>query len=142
MNYKIEQMDISHYQELSELWQSTENVGLSASDSQEGIAAFLARNPGLSFVATIESEIVGSILAGHDGRRGYLYHLAVERAHRNRKIGRQLVECALEQLRLAGIQKCHLMIFRQNETGKTVWRKMGWDLRHDIDIMSKQLNSR
>ena len=139
MDYTIRELATSDYDALYAFWQQTPNIGLSSADSRQAISAFLERKPGLSYAAVRKGEIVGSVLAGHDGRRGYLYHLAVMPEHRRNSIARRLVEAALSRIREAGIQKCHLMIFRENEVGKQIWRRLGWELRKDIDIMSRPL---
>jgi hypothetical protein len=74
---------LADYDTVLALWRSCEGIGLSDSDTREAIATYLARNPGLSLVATdADGVIVGAVLGGHDGRRGYLHHLAVAPAHR------------------------------------------------------------
>ena len=96
-------MAIADYAEVNALWRATEGLGLSESDEREPIAANLDRNPGMSFVAVNGDCIVGAVLGGHDGRRGYLHHLAVTPGWRRRGIGRALVETSLAQLKAAGI---------------------------------------
>lgn len=67
------------YDEVYALWHSTPGTGLNdVDDSREGVARFLARNPSTCFVARAAEGVVGTILAGHDGRRGHLYHAAVD----------------------------------------------------------------
>lgn len=100
---------------------------------------FLERNPGISFIAEINGNLAGSILAGHDGRRGYLYHLAVEPNVRRKGIGRQLVQASLKKLQEKGILKCHIFIFNTNETGKTFWESVGWSCREDITVASLRI---
>ena len=73
-----------------ELWCSAEGIGLSSADSRPEIEHYLERNPGMSFVARDDGQIVGAALCGHDGRRGYLHHLAVAQSHRRRGIGTAL----------------------------------------------------
>ena len=121
------------------LWQQCEGVGLSSADEKPAIEKYLARNPGMSFVAYHENRLVGAILCGHDGRRGFIHHLAVHPAYRRNGIGQQLVSKGLLALAEAGIDKCHLFIFHQNESGKAFWNRVGWNLRTDIQIMSKIL---
>ena len=70
------------------LWQAAEGVGLSAADEAAPLAAFLTRNPGLSQVAEAAGRLAGTILVGHDGRRGYVHHLVVAQSHRRRLLGR------------------------------------------------------
>lgn len=122
-----------------ELWQATEGIGLSESDAAENIAAYLERNPGMSFVATHANRIVGAVLCGTDGRRGYLHHLAVDPAFRDRGLGRQLVAHCLLALQRAGLPKCHLFLFRSNRSGRNFWEKIGWSLRSDLDVVSIEL---
>ena len=122
------------------LWRRTEGVGLNESDARPAIAAYLRRNPGLSFVAEEEGRIVGAVLCGHDGRRGYLHHLAVSKRHRGHGIGRQLVCACLAKLRKAGIPKCNIFIFADNAAGMRFWKRTGWSLRTELRLMQIRLN--
>jgi ribosomal protein S18 acetylase RimI-like enzyme len=141
MKVSIETMTIDHYDEVIALWEEAGNVGLSSADERESIRLYLARNPEMSFVAKENDHIVGASLCGHDGRRGYLNHLAVKESHRKRGIGKKLVERCMESLRNDGIQKCHLFVFQTNKNGKAFWGKIGWSLRSDIQVVSKELIS-
>ena len=124
------------------LWRRTEGVGLSESDTRRAIAAFLRRNPRFSFVAEKDGRIVGAVLCGHDGRRGYLHHLAVAKRHRQHGIGRRLVDACLAKLRRAGIQKCNIFIFAANTAGMKFWTHIGWELRTELHLMQIRLNDR
>ncbi len=136
----IRPMTIDDYDEVVELWQSTEYIHLSRSDTREGIAAYLVRNPGMSFVARSEDgQLAGAALCGHDGRRGYLHHMAVRDECRGMGIGHELGDRCMEALRKAGIVKCHLFVIRRNVTGKAFWDQTGWSERSDLIIMSKEL---
>src|SRR5689334_22440590 len=99
----IEPMSIDDFDEVLHRWQATEGMSLMESDSRDAIAQYLARNPDLSLVARKGKELVGTVLCGHDGRRGYLYHLAVARAHRKSGLGKTLVERCLARLEELGI---------------------------------------
>ena len=127
------------YDNVYALWQQCSGVGLSNADSLESIAMYLDRNPGMSFIAAIDDSVVGTILAGHDGRRGYIHHLAVHPAHRRKGIARKLVEHSLIRLKEATIQKCHIFIFNDNEDGIAFWKSEGWSQRGDIGVISKDL---
>ena len=131
---------IQDYDEVYTLWQRCAGVGLSSADSRKSIASYLARNPGMSFIARDGKTIIGSILCGHDGRRGYIHHLAVQESHRRQGIGRCLVNHALAALQEESIQKCHLFIFHENESGIAFWQSAGWTYRYDIQVMSTQIN--
>jgi len=135
--FDFRQLAIEDYREVYALWETTEGVGLSASDQKEQIGNFLDRNPNLSFVARDAGRIVGVIMCGHDGRRGYIHHLAVSPQYRRRGIGRRLVSKSLNQLRQAGILKCHLFIFTENLPGAAFWRDIGWTERRELKMMSK-----
>ncbi len=125
-----------HYEQVMALWQATEGLTLRDADSREGVLAYVRRNPGLSFVARDEGVVVGAVLAGTDGRRGYLQHLAVARACRGRGIGRALAERVIGALSGLGVAKCHLMVRRENEPAKAFWAHLGWTARDDIAVMS------
>ncbi len=122
------------------LWRRTEGVGLNESDTRRAITAFLRRNPCLSLVAEKDGRIIGAVLCGHEGRRGYLHHLAVSKRHRRRGIGRQLVNACLAKLRKAGIQKCNIFIFAENKAGMKFWSHTGWSLRTELRLMQIRLD--
>ena len=133
-------MSLDDYDEVLALWERSEGIGLSSADSRESIGRYLERNPGTSFVARDVGRLVGAVLCGHDGRRGYLHHLAVEPSHRRLGIGDALVSQCLEGLRSVGIGKCHLFIFRENVDGQAFWRSVGWDDRADLKVMSRTID--
>ena len=139
MAMTISVFTIDDYDSVITLWQQTEGVGLSSADSRESIQAYLERNPGMSFIAVEDGILVGAVLSGHDGRRGYIHHLSVHPNYRGRGIGRQLVDRCLAALQAVGIQKCHLFIFHQNHNGIGFWQSLGWTRRSDIGVMSKNI---
>ncbi len=119
------------------LWSFTKGVVMREGDNPENFNRFLERNPNCSYAAWQEHELLaGAILAGHDGRRGYLYHLAVKPGLRRQGIGRQLVEKALSSMHAQGINKFHAYVKRRNVTSSLFWKHMGWDLRSDICVYS------
>ncbi len=133
---RISPMTMADYDEAMALWQITEGMGLRPADAREPMARYLERNPGLSFVARDGGRLVGTVLCGHDGRRGYLQHLAVDRAHRRQGIGRALVMRVLAALAEIDINKCHLFVIKENEPVVAFWQKIGWFVRDDIITMS------
>ncbi len=139
MNIQIAEMTPADHDEVFRLWQNAAGVGLTAADSAEGVRAYLARNPGLSLVARQEDRIVGALLCGHDGRRGYLHHLAVAAEHRRQGIATALVEECLSRLARAGIQKCHLWVYRANHDAQGFWQNLGWTDRADLKVMSRDI---
>ena len=109
-------MLIDDYDNVYNLWNNTPGIGLNEKDdSREGIEKYLKRNPNTCFVATLNSEIIGAIMAGHDGRRGYIYHMTVKDKHRNKKIGKTLLEKTMNELKNEGINKTALVVFKNND---------------------------
>jgi ribosomal protein S18 acetylase RimI-like enzyme len=139
MKIEISEFPIEAYEEVISLWKLCEGIGLSGADSKHNIRTYLERNPGMSFIACDDEMVVGAILSGHDGRRGYIHHLAVHPAYRKRGIGKALVEKCLLALQSLGIQKCHLFIFNDNRDGIHFWNGIGWEQRFDISVMSKAI---
>lgn len=122
----IRKMTISDYEKIFDLWRGTDGMGLrSLDDSQQGISAFLVRNPTTNFVAVDEGEIIGTILCGHDGRRGYIYHTVVRSDYRNRGIATKLIESAIAALQKEKITRVCLNVLETNECGKSFWQKRG-----------------
>ena len=137
---RIRIMTIEDYDKVYALWLSCRGMGLNdADDSQEGIARYLDRNPDTCFVAEEEGKILGSIMAGHDGRRGYIYHTAVHPGHRRRGIGAGLVESVMEALKQKGISKVALVAFAGNEAGNAFWERMGFTERTDLTYRNRAL---
>lgn len=132
----IRQMDISDYDSVMTLWGQTENLSLKDADSRASIAAYLAKNPGLSFVAIDGQHIVGAVLVGTDGRRGYLQHLAVDLHYRGQNIGQRLVQSATEALAQQGIAKTHLFVLSNNLSAQDFYLKLGWQARDEIRMFS------
>ena len=139
MNCTIHAMVIADYAAVLQLWQDTEGIGLNESDDRGQIRNYLRRNPGMSFVARRSGEIVGAVLCGHDGRRGYLHHLAVARAHRKKGLGKKLVNACLAKLQRLKIQKCNIFLFADNGAGEKFWKHNGWLQRADLLVMQKNL---
>lgn len=136
MNVTIQVMTIDDYDEVRALWQESQGIDLSAADSRASIARYLDRNPGLSFVARDDGLLVGAVLCGHDGRRGYLDHLAVRASHRRQGIGRLLASRAIYQLIQNQIQKWHLFVREDNQDAILFWSKLGWQERVELISMS------
>jgi ribosomal protein S18 acetylase RimI-like enzyme len=123
------------------LWSSTEGVLLSEADTFQSVCRFLARNQGLSFVASDGGEIVATILCGHDGRRGLIHHLAVVGTHRRRGLGGALVARAVTGLREEGICRCYLFVLRENLSGGAFWRNLGAEERENLVPLSLLIGS-
>lgn len=142
MNVNIRLMTPRDYTAVSKLWRATPGIGLhDEEDSRAGIAGFLRRNPRMSFVACDGPRIVGAILAGHDGRRGSLHHLAVAESHRMLGLGSALVGFCLAALARQHIQKCNIFVYRDNANGQAFWLHTGWKPREDLVLLQKPISS-
>lgn len=130
--FSIRPMSIADYDLVIEIMKQTPGVTFRDADSRENTERYLERNPNLSFVATVGSELVGCIMAGHDGRRGYLQHLLVLPNFRRKGIASALVAQCLTSLDSIGIKKSHIDVLRTNESGAAYWARMGWQLRTDL----------
>lgn len=137
----IRVMTIEDYEGVYNLWINTPGMGLnSTDDSREGIEKYIKRNPTSSFVAEDNGKIVGVIIAGHDGRRGYIYHTAVLPAYRNQGIAKCLVDSAMSALDAEGINKMALVVFKKNELGNGFWESIGFTDREDLVYRNKNIH--
>lgn len=130
---------MSDYGETTAFWASIPELGLDDADSISSMESFLKRNPGLSFVARDGIELIGAVLCGHDGRRGYLHHLAVSPDYRGRGIGKRLVNECLSALSRHGVSRFNIFIYSHNEKGKKFWEKTGWTTYDGLEIMYRSV---
>ncbi|EPI9980957.1 GNAT family N-acetyltransferase [Campylobacter upsaliensis] len=138
---KIRAMQEEDYEKVYALWCEIKGFGLrSIDDSFENISAFLGRNPGLSAVAELDGEIIGSILCGHDGRTGGFYHVCVHKNHRKKGIAHEMTKFCLEALKKEKINKIALIAFKSNDLGNEFWRHYGFTLREDANYYDLSLN--
>lgn len=132
----ITEMTIVDYPQIIELWTHAEGMTLRDADSKSNIGAYLKRNPGLSYVAKEKGHVVAAVLAGTDGRRGYLQHLCVLKKHRSKGLGQELVSKVLEELQAMGISKTHLFVHHANEYAQEFYKKSGWVARDEVRMFS------
>ncbi len=137
---QIRPMQIEDYPALYALWVSCGNGLNNLDDSEEGVAKYLKRNPTTSFIAEEHGQLIGAVLAGHDGRRGYIQHMAVSESCRRRGIGSKLVEVCLDAMRKEGIHKVALVAFKRNQLGNAFWEQQGFTLREDLNYRNLALS--
>lgn len=136
----IRKMSIDDYDAVYQLWLHTPGMGLSTTDdSKDGIEKYLHRNPNTCFVAENENEIVGVIMSGHDGRRGFIHHTSVKASERGQGIGSALLESAMRALKSEGIHKVALVVFANNEIGNAFWEKHGFIARQDLVYRNRNI---
>ena len=133
---ELREFRAADYDAVIALWRSTEGIVLRDVDDREPLTAYLERQRGLSFVAVDGERVVGAVLCGTDGRRGYLQHVAVAGSHRRRGIARALVDQSVRALAARGIEKCHLMVLTGNVQAQAFWSRIGWVDRSDVRLMS------
>ncbi len=127
--------------EAIDLWRLCDGVGLGCGDSPSQLESFLQRNPGLSLVARrATGRLAGAVLVGSDGRRGFLYHLAVDVDFRRRGLGTALARQALEGLARAGVGRCNIVVFRDNPEGLAFWQSNAWQPRNDLIVLTRDLS--
>ena len=126
-NIDTREFSISDYDAAVQIWQRVEGIEIAEADDRKGVAEFLARNPRLSRVAIDGSAVVGAALCGHDGRRGHIYHLAVDPAYQGRGLGKRLLDECLDGLRRAGMQRVIIIVAGDNPRGAEFWERRGWE---------------
>ena len=137
----VRTMTIEDYRGVYDLWMTIKGFAIrSIDDSKVGVERFLKRNPTTSVVAIEDDKIVGSILCGHDGRRGCLYHVCVHEDYRMRGIGKSMVVHCMKELEKEHISKVSLIAFTQNDIGNAFWKEIGWTKREDLNYYEFTLN--
>ena len=134
--YEIRSFEKGDIEPALRLWETCEGIGKGPGDDAEGTARFLARNPGFSLVVEDGGSIVAAVLCGHDGRRGYLYHLGVAATHRRRGLAREIVRRCLASLRAEGIGRCQVFVMVENVAARQFWEEVGGKMRHDLHMLS------
>lgn len=136
---KIRAIVPADHSALLRLWQRTPGIMLREEDAYAPFCAYLQRNPGLSLLVEVQGEVVGCLLAGHDGRRGYLQHLLVEPAFQRRGFARLLLERTLASLAELGVHKCHVFVLTDAPQALGFWRaQASWQARLDIQVFSSK----
>lgn len=126
-NINTREFSIEDYDAAIELWTRVEHVEIAEGDDRASVSQFLARNPGLSRVATDGSTVAGVALCGQDGRRGHIYHLAVDPKYQELGLGKRLVDECLVGLRRKGLQRAIILVADDNLRGREFWKRCGWE---------------
>ena len=132
-------MTIDDYDQVYDIWLKSGNGLNDIDDSKAGLEKYLLRNPGTCFIAEENGKIIGSIMSGHDGRRGYIQHTSVLAPERKKGVGTALVNYAVDALKSEGITKVALVVFAHNEPGNKFWEKAGFSTRSDLVYRDKAL---
>jgi ribosomal protein S18 acetylase RimI-like enzyme len=119
-------MTLADYDAVVRLWSHTEGLSLTADDDRDGVARYLKRNRGLCFVALSGPALIGTVLCGHDGRRGILRHLAIRPEFRKQGLARRLIQMSLAALAQQGIVRCNVFVMDDNVAGLRFWEHLGF----------------
>lgn len=122
----------SDYPKLIKLWEAAGCIDIRQTDTPEALATFLHRNPTCNYAAYAGTRLIGALLAGHDGWRGYLYHMAVKPDYRERGIGARLVNAAVSAIKREDIQKVHCLVKRDNLIAQQFWEACSFELREEL----------
>lgn len=127
------------YARALKLWESIEaGINVGRSDTPEEIQKKLKRDPDLFLVAELNEEIIGSVIGGYDGRRGIIYHLAVQKNIREQGLGALLMSEVEKRLQSKGCVKCYLLVLADNEHAIQFYEKRGWYEMDEVRIMGKE----
>jgi ribosomal protein S18 acetylase RimI-like enzyme len=140
MEYKVVAMNLNRFDELINFWKSIEGLYLSDDDSYENLSVFLKRNPKLNFVVLRGDSIIATIKCSHDGRRGYIHHLAVKEGFRKKGIARELVARCLNNLREKGIKEYRVFVVDSNQEAIRFWKHIGFE-EQVYDYRTLQMNA-
>ena len=130
--------DLAHRSQVITLWQSVFGYETAHNRPALVIDKKLAVKDDLFFVAVIDDKVVGTIMAGYDGHRGWIYSVAVSTAHRRQGIGSQLVAHAERALTARGAVKINLQIIEGNESVAAFYSSLGFSIEKRVS-MGKQI---
>ena len=129
------------YPSVIELWNHAgPGIHVRRSDTPEEIQKKLQRDPDLFLVAEAGGRIIGSVIGGFDGRRGLVYHLAVEESQRKQGLGQALMAELEARLREKGCLRCYLLVTKDNESAVRFYEASGWE-NMDLHIFGKDIAS-
>jgi ribosomal protein S18 acetylase RimI-like enzyme len=136
---RLREFDLDRdYEAVVALWEAAPGVHVGTSDTRAALAAKLQRDPDLFLVAEVDGRLAGAVLGGFDGRRGLIYHLAVDAAFHRRGIATALMDEVERRLRAKGCPKAYLLVIPDNEAGLAFYRQRGWSAE-PLTFMSKRL---
>ena len=125
---RLSEFTLADYDSVYALWQNAgPGIGIGRSDTREEIAKKLARDPDLFILAVESDEILGTVIGGFDGRRGLIYHLAVDSLHRWRGIGKLLLQEIERRLVAKGCLRCYLLVKDDAREVIEFYSRQGWD---------------
>lgn len=136
MLYEVKEMTMDDYDAVYSFWKTFDGLSIDESDERENMERYLRRNPHLSYVVYANEEVAATIKCGQDGRRGYIYHLAVKQEHRGAGLAKKLIDLCVEEFKTRQIYKCNLYVMDFNTGALSFWKHNGWN---ELDMNFKML---
>lgn len=134
-------LQASDHADCVQLWAACDGVAMRTWEDAAALQQLLSRNPGLCWAAHHDGRLVGTVLCGHDGWRGWLYHVAVAPALRRRGIATALIVRAQTELARAGIRRVHALVLAGNRDAAHFWNAVGWRMREDLTVVSAEMEA-
>jgi ribosomal protein S18 acetylase RimI-like enzyme len=131
----IKKFSMKYYDEVIQIWKIS-GISVGSSDEREEIKRVWHKNPNLFLVGLIDKKVIAVVIGAFDGRRGYVHHLAVSPDYQNKGYGRGIMEELHERFRNLNVHKVHLFIEKYNEDVINFYKKLGWEIRDDLIMMS------
>jgi len=138
---RIREFKIEDYAAVRDLWGSA-GLEFRPGDELEDIRLKLQRDPDLFLVAEIDSGIVGSVIGGWDGRRGWIYHLAVRPEDQRRGVGVSLIRELEGRLVHKGAKRVNAQVHNENEKSLEFFKALGYERQTHLTVIGKQLASK
>lgn len=139
----IREMNDTDLSKVQLLWKEV-GFNPSFSDTIPELKKMLKHNPNLCLVLELsngERKLIGAVLGGFDGRRGWIHHLAINHLYQNRGIGTIVMNELTKRFEKIGVVKLKLEILVINKKVIEFYKRLGWDLRKDLTTMSLTLKS-
>lgn len=132
---KIDQYSQKFYEDAVKLWKRT-GITITSSETKDEVNVMVNRNPDLCLIAKIDEKVIGVVMGGFDGRRGYVHHLAIDPEYQKRGCGKLLMDELIRRFRKKRVHKVHLFIEKHNKEVIAFYEKLGWEIRKDLIMMS------
>ncbi|MFX1410018.1 MAG: GNAT family N-acetyltransferase [Promethearchaeota archaeon] len=132
---KIENFSMELYEDIIKLWRKT-GISVGSTDTREELERMLKRNPKLFLIGKVNENVIGVVMGGFDGRRGYVHHLAIDPDYQKKGYGKMLIDALNERFLQMSVHKVHLFIEKDNKNVVEFYRNLGWEVRDDLIMMS------
>ena len=132
---KIEKFTMESYEDIVDLWRKS-GISVGSTDTRDEIERMLQRNPELFLIGKVDNKVIGVVMGGFDGRRGYVHHLAIDPDYQRKGFGTMIMDDIIKKFRKIGVHKVHLFIEKYNKELVEFYKNLGWEIRDDLIMMS------